>query len=34
VAVLEAAKSSYLGPFETLSQRIKEGSVEVRIKDG
>ncbi|GMH50243.1 hypothetical protein TrRE_jg3287 [Triparma retinervis] len=28
VAVLEAAKSSYLGPFETLSQRIKEGSIE------
>jgi len=28
VLVLEHAKSSYLGPFETLSQRIDEGSVE------
>eukprot|EP00953_Heterococcus_sp_UTEX-ZZ885_P015394 8670-Heterococcus_DN1.PRE.5 len=28
VTVLEAARSSYLGPFLTLSQRIKEGSVE------
>ena len=28
VAVLEIAKSSYLGPFETLSLRIKEGSLE------
>jgi len=28
VAVLEGAKSSYLGPFELLSQRIQEGSRE------
>ena len=28
VKVLEMAKSSYLGPFETLSKRIKEGSEE------
>ena len=28
VAVLETAKSSYLGPFQTLSQRIREGSLE------
>ncbi|GMI21327.1 hypothetical protein TeGR_g3290 [Tetraparma gracilis] len=28
VSVLELAKSSYLGPFETLSKRIQEGSEE------
>ena len=28
VSVLEGAKSSYLGPFEVLSMRIKEGSLE------
>ena len=33
VAVLEAAKSSYLGPFETLSKRIKEGSTEAEVRD-
>ena len=28
VSVLETASSSYLAPFNVLSQRIKEGSVE------
>ncbi|GMI05338.1 hypothetical protein TrVE_jg1168 [Triparma verrucosa] len=28
ISVLEAAKSSYLGPFVTLSERIREGSME------